>query len=167
MSLPESSLFSCEIKAYNRITATIAAKQYNRIFNQDVHPKNEYVDICVNGELKRITILNDNPALYSIDGRRCCDLTLVEKEIALCKMTMEPNCIKINLPQSQDKFAKGLGEGIWVSVDDITMAAYNSNTQGGVYTGSLRNDSYYFPHLKWGCTISFEMRGMNRAVALI
>lgn len=167
MSLPESNLFSREIKAYNRITASVAAKQYNRIFNQEVHPKNEYVDININGEFKRITILNNNPGLYSIEGRKGCDLTLVEKDMALCKMTMEPNCVKINLPQSQDKFAKGLGEGIWVSVDDITMAAYNSNTQGGVYTGSLRNDSYYYPHLKWGHTISFEMRGMNRAVALI
>jgi hypothetical protein len=164
-TLPESSLFGSEI--FDRITANIAAKQFNRIFHQKIHPKICYIDINTNGNPKRVIILRNNPGLFSIDGRIGGEVTLAEEEISFSKMTMTPNLVKVNLPDNKNKFAKGLGEGVWVIVDKATMAAYNSNTQGGIYTGILDNDSLYYPDLKCGCLIRFEMRGMNRAVALI
>lgn len=166
-TLPESSLFGSEYKNLNRITANIAAKQFNRLFHQEIHPKVSYFDININGNHKRVITLRNSPGLFSIDGRLSGEIALVDEETTLSKMTMTPNLVKVNLPENKNKFVKGLGEGVWVIVDEATMVAYNSNTQGGIYTGILDNDSLNYPDLKCGCLIRFEMRGMNRAVAFI
>lgn len=83
------------------------------------------------------------------------------------KMTIRPNLIKVNLPTCKEKFKSGNGEGVWVIIDEATQKVYDSDAIGGIYHGILDNDSIDFPHLKCGSYIRFEMRGVNRPVALL
>lgn len=74
--------------------------------------------------------------------------------------------IKVNFPLTAEDFAAGNGEGMWVLVDEETKAAHDADETGGVYTGILDNDSIYYPSLKAGATIQFEMRGESRPVTI-
>lgn len=78
---------------------------------------------------------------------------------------MENICIKINLPLTEEAYISGNGEGVWVEVDQNTKNDYNNNVIGKGYTGILRNDSIYYPTLKNGFKINFELRGNERPVA--
>lgn len=73
--------------------------------------------------------------------------------------------IKVNLPRKYDDFVSGNGEGVWVEVDCSVLDSYNQNLFGGSYKGQLQNDSVYYPSLKCGSTIKFELRGEGRPVA--
>lgn len=80
---------------------------------------------------------------------------------------MNKHYIKINLPETQEDFISGNGEGVWVLVDDETKAAYDKDVVGGCYFGILDNDSIYWPNLVHGTKVRFEMRGQYRPVAFL
>ena len=76
--------------------------------------------------------------------------------------------IKVNLPSTQEDFINGNGECCFVLVDDETFKAWeDDNNTGGTYLGTLDNDSLYYPSMKAGDEIKFELRGENIPVALI
>lgn len=76
--------------------------------------------------------------------------------------------IKVNLPYSEEQFINGNGEGCFVLVDKETYKAWEDDSKvGGVYKGTLDNYSLYYPELKPGVEIKFELRGENRPVALL
>ena len=74
--------------------------------------------------------------------------------------------IKVNFPLTAEDFASGNGEGMFVLVDQKTKNAYDKDISGGRWVGILDNDSIYFPGLKAGAIVQFEMRGENRPVAI-
>lgn len=82
-------------------------------------------------------------------------------------MTMSPSHIKVNLPNDKKEFESGIGEGVWVIINETTKKDYDSDVTGGIYHGILANDSFDYPHLKCGSYIKFEMRGTNRPVAIL
>jgi len=73
--------------------------------------------------------------------------------------------IKVNLPPSEADYLRGNGEGVWVLVDSATKTDYNQDVSGKGYVGILDNDSLYYPELKAGDLLLFEMRGGYRPVA--
>lgn len=75
--------------------------------------------------------------------------------------------IKVNFPRNEESFKSGNGEGMWVLVDDEISKAYSLDAAGEVCFGTLDNDSVYYPALKAGERVVFELRGDNRPVALI
>lgn len=72
--------------------------------------------------------------------------------------------IKVNIPLNEKEYRNGNGEGVWVEVDSKTKAAYDKDVIGPGYHGILANDSVYYPGLKCGDMIEFEMRGEKRPV---
>jgi len=72
--------------------------------------------------------------------------------------------IKVNIPLTEDDYHSGNGEGVWVEVDEDTRKAYDRDAIGLGYHGILANDSMYYPGLKFGDVIPFEMCGENRPV---
>lgn len=79
---------------------------------------------------------------------------------------MEKFHIKVNLPYNKSGYESGNGEGVWVLVDFETKAAHDNNevTADPSYHGILDNDSVYYPKLKCGAELYFEMRGNMRPV---
>lgn len=76
--------------------------------------------------------------------------------------------IKVNLPASEKDFLDGNGEGCFVLVDKPTKALWeNDENIGNVCHGTLDNDSWYYPEMKHGTEIKFELRGDKRPVAII
>ncbi|MCI9505754.1 MAG: hypothetical protein HFF62_04070 [Oscillospiraceae bacterium] len=73
--------------------------------------------------------------------------------------------IKVNLPLTEQDYANGNGEGVWVLVDPETKKANDEDVAGGLYVGILSNDSCYYPGLNCGELLPFEMRGEHRPVA--
>lgn len=74
------------------------------------------------------------------------------------------NYIKVNLPETENDYAYGNGEGVWVLVDDTCKKAYDNDDSDGTYIGILDNDSIYYPHMVHGMAVVVEMRGANRPV---
>lgn len=74
--------------------------------------------------------------------------------------------IKVNLPNTQEESVSGNGEGCWFLVDQATKDVHDTDVEGGIYEGKLDNDSIYYPNLKAGEILQFEMRGKKRPVAL-
>ena len=72
--------------------------------------------------------------------------------------------IKINLPASSKEFETGIGEGVWVLVDDATKSAYVNDVDSGVFRGTLDNAPMHWSNLNPGDEIVFEMRGNYRPV---
>lgn len=95
------------------------------------------------------------------------NIALVDNDTNRLKMTMNPSHIKVNLPNDKKEFESGIGEGVWVIIDETTKKDYDSDVTGGIYHGILANDSFVYPLLKCGSYIKFEMRGANRPVALL
>lgn len=79
---------------------------------------------------------------------------------------MNEKYIKVNLPSDQAGYASGNGEGVWVIVDQETYHLYHNDHSGGTFSGTLANDSLYYPELKYGDAILFTMRGESRAVCI-
>lgn len=75
------------------------------------------------------------------------------------------NHIKVNFPETREKYLQGVGEGMWVIVDDGAKAAHDRNDEGGTYWGTLDNDSFVCSDLTHGERVLFEMRGDKRPVA--
>ena len=75
--------------------------------------------------------------------------------------------IKVNFPRNNENYISGNGEGMWVIVDDETEKKYSDNEKGTLCFGTLDNDSTYYPELKAGTKVTFELRGENRPVAVI
>lgn len=83
-------------------------------------------------------------------------------------MPQRTHYIKVNLPATEENFLNGNGEGCFVLVDDKTYQDWEDDTKfGGVYYGTLINDSIYYPEMEYGTEIKFELRGDERPVALI
>jgi hypothetical protein len=74
--------------------------------------------------------------------------------------------IKVNLPRDKEAYLLGNGEGIWVKVEPLVKKAHDRDDIDAVYSGILANDSVYYPSLKIGNKVVFELRGNNRPVAL-
>ena len=72
--------------------------------------------------------------------------------------------IKVNLPSSEEPYAMGVGEGVWVEVDKGVYDDYIEGSVGRFYVGELANDSIYYPGLLCGMSVPFEMRGESRSV---
>lgn len=72
--------------------------------------------------------------------------------------------IKVLLPSSEELFNVGVGEGVFVLVNEDAKKAYDTDENGTNYTGVLDNDSLYYPGLKHGAVIPFETRGEKRPV---
>ena len=79
----------------------------------------------------------------------------------------EPNFIKVNLPQDEEAYKDGRGEGCFFIVDDRTKEAHDSDATEGEYFGILDNDSCYYPGLNHGERLPIEMRGDRRPVVPI
>lgn len=75
--------------------------------------------------------------------------------------------IKVNLPLNEQDYLSGNGEGVWVLVDCKTKQLHDTDAVGGRYVGILDNDSVYYPGLKHGTEIAFEMRSEFRPVAML
>lgn len=75
--------------------------------------------------------------------------------------------IKVNIPQSQEAYIEGNGEGVFVLVEDDVKRAYDTDENGTNYQGILDNTSVYYKDLTHGTTIPFEMRGEFRPVVPI
>lgn len=74
------------------------------------------------------------------------------------------NHIKVNLPEDEDAYQSGNGEGVWVIVDDETKKLHDDDKENIIAKGILDNDSWYYQGLYAGVEISFELRGKNRPV---
>lgn len=72
--------------------------------------------------------------------------------------------IRVNVPETREKYESGNGEGMWVVVDAATKDAHDAHIEGGIYEGVLDNDSWYWHGLDHGTVINFEMRGEHRPV---
>ena len=72
--------------------------------------------------------------------------------------------IKVNLPESEEDYLAGYGEGMWAKVDDKTLEAYNSDAVGEGFEAILDNDSFYWDGLEHGQIAPIEMRGDKRPV---
>lgn len=70
--------------------------------------------------------------------------------------------IKVNLPAKDDDEKTGAGEGCYVLVTPEVKRAYDEDESGTSYEGVLDNDSLYYPGLKHGTIIQFDMRGEKR-----
>lgn len=70
---------------------------------------------------------------------------------------------KVNLPDTEEEYAKGNGEGCFALFDDKEADLYEMDANG---TGEviLDNDSIYYPKLKHGTKVPIEYRGNNRPV---
>lgn len=74
------------------------------------------------------------------------------------------NYIKVNLPQSEEAYRQGTGEGCFFIVSDEVKRAYDADEAGTTYTGILDNDSSYYRGLYHGEELTIEMRGDKRPV---
>lgn len=74
------------------------------------------------------------------------------------------NVIKVNLPRTEKDYINGNGEGVFCYVSDSVLKAYSKDEYGLICTGHLLNDSIYYPDLKIGDMVTFELRGKNRPV---
>ena len=72
--------------------------------------------------------------------------------------------IKVNLPASSKEFETGIGEGVWVLVDDATEAAYVNDVDKSIFRGTLDNMPLHWSNLTPGDELVLEMRGKNRPV---
>jgi len=72
--------------------------------------------------------------------------------------------IKINIPENEESYNSGNGEGVWVLVDAKAKKAYHTDEEGTSYSGILDNDSIFYSGLVAGVIIPFEMRGDKRPV---
>ena len=116
---------------------------------------NVYFTIRDGGELAIITSSED--VAGEIEGS---GFTELQKK----KSTKYVYSIKVNLPETQEEYEQGAGEGCFFLVDKETMEAYEQNATGGGFFGILDNDSYYYPGLKHGERLPLEMRGDRRPV---
>jgi hypothetical protein len=73
--------------------------------------------------------------------------------------------IKVNFPFSENDYLSGNGEGCWVLVTKDTKEKHDKDVLDGRYRGVLSNNSYYYPELKVGSRVLFNMRGNKRPVA--
>lgn len=74
--------------------------------------------------------------------------------------------IKVNIPQDEDSFREGYGEGVFVIVTEDVYKLYKDDNEGTICEGILDNDSFYFSNMKHGVNFPFEMRGEKRPVVL-
>ena len=74
------------------------------------------------------------------------------------------NYIKVNLPESEEDYRRGSGEGVWAVIDDATLEAYNREDFSEGYTAIVDNDSFSWPGLEHGQVAPIEMRGDKRPV---
>lgn len=82
-------------------------------------------------------------------------------------MGKREHLIKVNIPQNETCYEHGVGEGVFVLVDAETYAAWDKDETGGVWYGTLKNDSIsYGEPLLYGAEMVFEMRGGKRPVAV-
>ncbi|MGC6767762.1 hypothetical protein [Enterococcus sp. LJL51] len=88
-----------------------------------------------------------------------------QKEGTLVDNTEYTEYIKVNFPFSKEDYFNGNGEGCWVLVTKDTKEKHDSDVLEGMYRGVLSNDSYYYPELKVGSRVLFNMRGSKRPVA--
>ena len=74
--------------------------------------------------------------------------------------------IKVNLPETEESYNKGNGEGCWAEIDDKTFQDWETDREGGQYVGRLLNTPFFdFHGLQYGDLFVFEMRGDKRPVA--
>jgi Uncharacterized protein conserved in bacteria len=115
------------------------------------------------------------PNLYSVgdnefDGdpafplRKDVEYIMINKKLK--EDVMDKEYIKVNLPLDEQGYKGGNGEGVWVIVDQDVFKQYKSDYCGGKFTGTIANDSLYYPSLQYGSTVVFTMRGKNRPVAI-
>lgn len=72
--------------------------------------------------------------------------------------------IKVNLPETEDHYQHGSGEGCWALIDDEAFEAYNNNETSGTFFAILNNDSLEYPRFTAGTRILCEFRGEKRPV---
>lgn len=82
-------------------------------------------------------------------------------------MTDDNKYIKVNIPANEEGFREGFGEGVFVIVDEEVRKLYDEDDKGTICEGILDNDCLYYPELKHGARIPFEMRGDKRPVVLL
>ncbi len=82
-------------------------------------------------------------------------------------MTDDNKYIKVNIPADEEGFREGFGEGVFVIVDEEVRKLYDEDDKGTICEGILDNDCLYYPELKHGVRIPFEMRGDKRPVVLL
>lgn len=73
--------------------------------------------------------------------------------------------IKVAFPSTEDDFHAGVGERLRVLVGSGGKEAWRRGVKGDSWVGELDNDSIYYPTLKRGDLVEFELRGPRKAVA--
>jgi hypothetical protein len=72
--------------------------------------------------------------------------------------------IEVNIPYTEAMYRSGHGERVWLEVDRETAKAYDNDETGVGYFGIMRNNSRYFPELRFLDVVPFEMRGRSSPV---
>ena len=72
--------------------------------------------------------------------------------------------IKVNLPETENDYKDGNGEGVWALVDDTCKKAYDNDSDCCTFIGILCNDSIYYPYMTYVTAVVIEMRGERRPV---
>lgn len=73
----------------------------------------------------------------------------------------------VNLPPNKKCYSSGNGEGCLVAVNSGTYKLWYFDYKGGCFKGKILHDSLYYPSIRKGQTILFEMRGNKRPVAFL
>ena len=73
------------------------------------------------------------------------------------------NRIKVNVPSSEEHYRMGIGEGVWVLVDEEVIAKREAGVSGIILAGVQDSPSEHWP-LSLADAIPFEMRGAGRPV---
>ena len=77
---------------------------------------------------------------------------------------MDGEYIKVNLPESEEDYLIGTGEGCWAIADKAAKRAYDEDADSGEYSVTLDNDSICWEGLIHGTVVPIEMRGDKRPV---
>lgn len=73
---------------------------------------------------------------------------------------------KVNLPNSQDSYESGNGEGVWAYTDAESYEKWKNDEQDAIIYVKILNDSVYYNGLEYGDLVPVELRGEYRPVAI-
>ena len=92
-------------------------------------------------------------------------LKTMVREIAEENYTLyEQLYIKFNIPESEEKFKSGNGEGVWAQpLTEEDKEICDSNSTGDTFKVIILNSALTFP-FDWGTVVTVETRGDSRPV---
>lgn len=73
------------------------------------------------------------------------------------------NLVQVNLPATSKDSTSGNGETVWVELTMEGKRLYDIDRSGYV-TGILRNDSVFYPSLRYGTEVQVRLRGRRKPI---